>query len=295
MVDFSKENVIFVNKRIIMENSKKNQLMLAGGAFCIILVTLFVALDQPYRLSRLALLALPALFYVTMNRLAGQESPKSRVCVVVAASLLFYCAQYQWEEMRVLLLTASALFAGWACLWRKESIGRRCLSVLTLVVTAFLIPTFCIGYIPYTDMESRLAGRYTGYAYSPYGVFRIESKIGVGLRDRYGVILPPEYDRFAILEPSKPYLEISVDGCKGVFDLETHQVVVKPVYDRIERVGKYVFRLWLKDGATYKYLILPEYYAKGTEVEIVSEWIEEGNPEACPYQMEPENKNENEI
>lgn len=35
---------------------------------------------------------------------------------------------------------------------------------------------------------------------------------GVGIRDRYGLILPPEYERVEHLIPSKPYCKVMKDG-----------------------------------------------------------------------------------
>lgn len=265
-----------------MEQNKKKILSFVGSAICIVLLAWLIALEQPYRLSRLALLTLPALFYAITNRMMQWKNGKRRICMIVIATILFYAAQYQWEYLRISLLAISAIAVGWAYLWRKESIGRRFVSAAAFVLTAFLIPTLCIGYIPYTETAYRLIGHYAQYDYSPRGIFLIESKEGVGLRDRYGVILRPEYDYLDIMVPSKPYLLLSKNKCKGVYDMEMQQIVLETIYEQIEQVGKYTFRLYPASATAYKYLVFPRYYHKGAKVKFTNDLNNE-TPDQCLY------------
>lgn len=112
------------------------------------------------------------------------------------------------------------------------------------------------------------------------------------MRDRYGVVLPIEYDEIRILDPSMPYWKVERDNKWQIYDINLRELVSEERFDEIIPCNKNVYQLKsenvyafdeetgemkLKAECIDKYLTLPEhwYYDKVQRAIITEEQPEE--------------------
>lgn len=86
-----------------------------------------------------------------------------------------------------------------------------------------------------------------------------------GLRDRYGIILPLEYDRIELLTTSKPYCKVCKEGRWMIYDIERHELVSVESFEEIIPCNKYTYCLKSDNGD--KYLIMPPNYHRYDDVQ----------------------------
>lgn len=132
-------------------------------------------------------------------------------------------------------------------------------SVGLYVTIALIMPLYCIGYNPYSVLEASRAWHFDKYNGSPNGILYVRAGDTVGLRDRYGVILPVDrYNWVELLTPSKPYCKVRQDDKWQIYDIERQELVSNEWFEDVIPCGEYVYRLKSQNGD--KYLSLPWSY-----------------------------------
>lgn len=61
------------------------------------------------------------------------------------------------------------------------------------------------------------------------------------MRDRYGVVLPIEYDEIRILDPSRPYWKVERDNKWQIYDINLRELVSEERFDEIIPCNKNVY------------------------------------------------------
>lgn len=182
------------------------------------------------------------------------------VLPIFYSGLFFFDKENKWSKIYVTCLVA---WNGTAPMWMKSCVigggvdflvwvgliviltacyfyGRRQHSwqkgVLAFLFCGLLIPILCLGYNPFVSYGGmRGNGGDTHYLYSQRGAAFIYGKDDkIGLCDRYGVILPAEYERMSLLTPTLPYMALQKDSLCGIYDIEKHEMIVEPKYKSIK-------------------------------------------------------------
>lgn len=120
------------------------------------------------------------------------------------------------------------------------------------------MPIFCLGYNPYSVLEARRYWHFDRYFGSPNGLLYVGNDSTRGLRDRYGVILPVQYDRIELLTPSKPYCKVRKNNKWQIYDIERKEFVSKECFNEVIPYDDYTYCLKSENGD--KYLIMPRIY-----------------------------------
>ena len=209
--------------------------------------------------STIAVLVLPALFYALVCRCISREVEYRDILTVLTASFLFVCSQYAISMYRVILLLMSLGVMSVVLIHLASSTGRHCTAAAVYVMMAILLPIFSLGYNPYSVLDARKVRHYDGYEYSPNGLMLVSGRDGVGIRDRYGLILPPEYERVEHLIPSKPYCKVMKDGEWMVYDIVRQELLSEERFNEVIPFGENSYRLDSVSGT--KYLIMPRRYS----------------------------------
>ena len=248
---------------VIFNKGKLEGLFTKGEqTFVMTLVTLGIAYTfgiDYYDASTIAVLVLPAVFYALVCRCISREVEYRDILTVLTASFLFVCSQYAISMYRVILLLMSLGVMSVVLIRLASSTGRHCTAAAVYVMMAILLPIFSLGYNPYSVIDARKVRHYDGYEYSPNGLMLVSGRDGVGIRDRYGLILPPEYERVEHLIPSKPYCKVMKDGEWMVYDIVRQELLSEERFTEIIPFGEYSYRLDSASGT--KYLIMPRRYS----------------------------------
>lgn len=181
------------------------------------IATMYCGLAMDARVCRIACLSAPALSFWLIVRYYGMTTDK--LWAMVAAMVLFFYAQSFGGLWRMVLLAASfALVVYMGCgLYRHTQ--RHLLSVLTVLYIGVLLPSLAIGYNPYACINY---GRYGFYTHQPYnGIFYIKDGDRIGLRDRYGLLVKPEYEHIRHHGRGLwfDFVELQKDGYVALYDI----------------------------------------------------------------------------
>ena len=208
--------------------------------------------------SAITVCVLPAAFFTLANWYIRRETVYKDILLIVGASVVFWCAQYTTNMTRILLLLTSLTMAAIPVIRFAIDAKKNWVSAGLYVMIALVMPVFCLGYNPYSVLEAGRAWHFDKYYGSPDGILCVRSGDTGGLRDRYGVILPLEYDRIELLTPSKPYCKVRKDGKWQIYDIERQELVSDEWFEDVIPCDEYVYRLKTQNGD--KYLSLRWYY-----------------------------------
>ena len=208
--------------------------------------------------SAITVCVLPAAFFTLANWYIRRETVYKDILHIVGASVVFWCAQYATNMTRILLLLTSLTMAAVPVIRFAIDTKKNWASAGLYVMIALIMPVFCLGYNPYSVLEAGRAWHFDKYYGSPDGILCVRAGDIGGLRDRYGVILPLEYDRIELLTPSKPYCKVRKDGKWQIYDIERQELVSDEWFEDVIPCDEYVYRLKTQNGD--KYLSLRWYY-----------------------------------
>ena len=209
--------------------------------------------------SAITVCTLPAAFFALMNWNIRRETTYKDILLIVGASVVFWCAQYTTNMVRISMLLLSLALMSVAVIRFAIDTKKNWASAGLYVVIALVMPIFCLGYNPYSVLEASRAWHFDKYYGSPDGILCVRAGDTGGLRDRYGVILPVDkYNRIELLTPSKPYCKVRKDGKWQIYDIERQELVSDEWFEEIIPCDEYVYRLKSQNGD--KYLSLRWYY-----------------------------------
>ena len=209
--------------------------------------------------SAITVCTLPAAFYTLANWYIHRKTTYNDILLIVGASVVFWCAQYTTNMVRIALLLLSLALMAVAIIRFAIDTKKNWTSAGLYVMIALIMPVFCLGYNPYSVLEASRAWHFDKYYGSPDGILCVRAGDTGGLRDRYGVILPIDiYDRIELLTPSKPYCKVRKDRKWQIYDIERQELVSNEWFEDVIPCDEYVYRLKSQNGD--KYLSLRWYY-----------------------------------
>lgn len=216
--------------------------------------------------SLVAIFASTVLFYyfvgIKWSKSSLPDSPVlCTVYPIVISGCLFWTAQYAAGRLCVLLLLASAACMGYVAIRHYRCTHNVAVSILVFLVCSFVLPSISIGYNQYNGIVTKRYFNYRNCYYSSRGLLCVLNKDGnMGIRDRFGLIMPCEYECIqAMGNEQKPFVKFK-SMTWGIYDLERQEVIVQPEYMDIFEYDYNVWRLISKDGKDDKYFIASKFY-----------------------------------
>lgn len=174
----------------------------------------------------LGCLVLPSLAYCLLAKYYDRKQPVNslhavNVWMTTAAMAVFYYAQCVAGIWRIWMLAASLALVAYAC-W--QAFGKKRLWVVyasSVLYIGVFLPTLTIGNNQYACIEYGRWGFGTLESYR--GIFFVKDpKTGrLGLRDRYGLLVKPEYDQIVYHTPRHLWgtLELRKNGYCTLYDI----------------------------------------------------------------------------
>lgn len=261
---------------VIFNGGKLEGLITQGEKiFLIFLLLLEVAcicaLD--YSLASLIVaMVFPVAFYTMGCRIAGKDIVYCDVLIIISASVLFIWGQYEINMYRLVLLLLSLALTAIVMMRFAISTRKYRTAAAVYVMVAVILPILSIGYNPYSVLEAGRVRHYDDYRYSPNGLMMVKGKDGYGIRDRYGLILPAEYDWIEHLIPSKPYCKVKKDEYWLIYDIERQELLSEEQFTDVIQCGDLAYKL--QSPSEDRYLLVPDRYSRfddGCVAEIVDQ------------------------
>ncbi len=202
--------------------------------------------------------AFPAACFAIANWYFRRENRYNEVLLVVVASVVFWCAQYATGMVRLLLMFVSLAIMVVAVVRFAMDTKKYWTGAGLYLLIAIVMPIFCLGYNPYAVLEGRRGRHFDDYWYSHNGMLIVRNNCRVGIRDRYGVVLPIEYSSVWLLDISKPYCKVRKEKKWLIYDIARREFVSDEGFDHVVQCGESVYRLESERGN--KYLVMPCFY-----------------------------------
>ena len=209
--------------------------LLLLGAIC----ALHSGLAMDNRMCRFACIVLSPLSfyliarYVTSCKGTLEKDPMvGKLWLMVAAMVIFFCAQRYAGMWRVWMLVVSIAMVAYVC-WRTfGKQGLAGISILAIAYLGILLPTMAIGYNQYTCIKY---GRQDLYPLGPDNILRIKDlkTNKIGLRDRYGMLIEPAYENIV---PNSRIIPLGVyelrnNGCYTLYNVYQNKMMTSNVSD----------------------------------------------------------------
>lgn len=210
--------------------------------------------------SVVMVMVFPTAFYAIACKLVDKDVLYSDWLMIISASVLFLMGQYEINMYRIVLLLLSLALTAVVTMRFAVSTKKYWTAAAVYVMTAVILPILSIGYNPYSVLEAGRVMHYDDYEYSPNGLMLVKGKEGYGIRDRYGLILPAEYDWIEHLIPSKPYCKVEKDGSWLIYDIVRQELLSEEQYTDVVPCGELAYKLESPSGD--RYLLIPYRYSR---------------------------------
>lgn len=155
-------------------------------------LSLYAGLAMDMQVCWITCIAAPTLSLWLLARHYQMET--GRLWLIVVAMAIFYHAQTHSGLVRISMLGMSLVIVAYMCSSFYRNKGMLTLAAIATVYIGMLLPSLSIGNNQYTCINYSRKGFYT---FEPCrGIFFVTDATGekVGLRDRYGLLVEPEYE-----------------------------------------------------------------------------------------------------
>ena len=230
--------------------------------------------------SILTTLTIPVAVYALINRYVSRKTPYWEYLLLAVAMFCFWQAQNTIDGVRIALLGLSVAVVAFVAIRFIRSTRLYAAGVILFAAVAVIIPVMCIGYNPYVVLSAKRSRVCTDYLSSPSGLLYVRGNNGSGIRDRYGVILPAEYDRIRIMVPYRPYFMVQKGNKWRIYDIVRHEFITDESYDEIVPSGADMFMMSNEKDYLLEFSV--PYSKSRQSFRIIPLDDEESNPTICP-------------
>lgn len=245
-----------------------------------------IGVKDIFTLKFVGLLVLPSLFYVMLIKSMRQGTVLTRCCLALALAGGLYWKMFdaeEWVSIGLLVIALSlTVFVGVTMLVKTRRWG---VAILFMMAVPLAIIPGILGLNPYVCLDTDHTRMYIGNPSVRRGVYVVEKysevaekgtpyywRRNLGLRDRYGLILPAEYSELLGLDYWGRYVVtnrpvgkgcLKSDQRYGIFDLRERRFIVNPddiQVSQIERLDDAAYKLINPEGKHFATLYLGGYY-----------------------------------
>lgn len=154
-----------------------------------------------------------------------------KLWVLVIAMVIFWYAQTMFGVLRVLMLLISMGMVTYTGIVLNHKTKKRMMTVALVLYLGVLLPSFSIGYNQYACIQYARSGFH--YLEPFRGILYIINSEGqYGLRDRYGLLIKPEYEVIRVGEKRTSYWShqymLQKDGYNRYYDVFNNKYVQEP-------------------------------------------------------------------
>lgn len=235
----------------------------------ILMVAYFCGLVMEF-ITPLVLWGLLVAFFGLLKWYCCQKISYKEFAVITFGAWCFWFSQFPTGFLRIAMLAGFVVAMLVFSLEFIKATRRKMLGIGLFLGLSFVIPILCIGYNPCSALHASRVRVCRDYDYSPYGLLYVESEKGRGIRDRYQMVLPAEYDLIKILVSAKPYFKVKKGDLWYIYDLIAHELVCGEGYIDVIPYGKDAFLLKSADG-NCKRMVLP-YVNKEKQTVIIEDF-----------------------
>lgn len=264
------------NGRSIVALLEKDKSITLYARFVVLFsLCVFIGICDINLFKALGLTGMLPVFYMLICKGYDYKPLTRHVVALSICGLLLYSILLASETLKIITLSISFLLAIYVGLYFIIKCHNKWMAFIMVVMPFGIMAPIILGLNPYCLLEVDSISKYGGGYYCNNGVFIIKKDDKYGLRDRYGLILNPEYDRINRLGKWNRYITVNLnEGCLiadnrfGVYDLITRQFLLDPKsveVSQINQTSESRFELIDPNGRHFSTLLLPGYRRENSD------------------------------
>lgn len=266
---------------------------------------IFIGMEELDFLKGIALLTIPPIFYVLICKSSGFKALTRHAIALSMCGILYSFIFTAPLWFKIITLSISGIFALYVAIDMGGRNHTKWTGLGLFVLTTGIVCPTILGINPYAALDAYSVSKfYYGY-YACDGVYVIEKDGKYGLRDRFGLILEPKYERFARLDKWGRYISTNTcngsmiaDNRYGIYDVAKQEFLLDPesvAVAQLVQVSENSFHLLDPSERHFATLLLRGYhpekndYIQSTIIEPYSEPAEltlEEDPYYAKFQEE---------
>lgn len=183
----------------------------------------------------IALLTMPPLLYLLICKASEYKAITRHGVALSICGILYYfvlTTPFWFKTITLSLSVILALFVFIDFTIRNKSIW---IGIAIFILPIFVICPTILGLNPYAVLDVDSVDKYYYGYYASDGIYVIRKDDKFGLRDRYGLILEPNYERFARLDTWGRYIstntcegQMIADNRFGIYDVAAREFILDP-------------------------------------------------------------------
>lgn len=257
---------------LIQSVLKDRVLMLYVSTAAVMFSAIIIGLYEVYVAKPFAAFLFPIILYVIALKAGRINDIKTIPALLLGVAGFLSMFVYNREhEMVITLLCVSDLlsFVGVFLVYRQcRSLFA---ALLLLIANIFILPLSMLGYNPYAAIDvNEVSSLRCDKACHQRGLYEFKQYGSVGLRDRYGIVLHANYQRYEYLDGRTDYMVLysfSRDwkdyAIEEIYDLKhRRKILPDDVYGlyRIEKIRENVYAIYDSEENRVFTLRLPGFY-----------------------------------
>lgn len=231
---------------------------------------IFIGKDELDLIKAIALLIIPPLFYVLICRVCGYKPLTRHVVAMSVCGILFYFVFTAPFWFKIITLSLSGLLALYVAIDLSIRNKSKLAGAVVFLLPLFVVCPTILGMNPYVALDVDSVDKYYYGYYASDGIYVVRKDDKFGLRDRYGLVLEPNYERFARLDTWGRYISTNIcegqmiaDNRFGIYDVATREFTLDPEsveVAQILQVSENSFNLFDPTGNHFATLLLRGYH-----------------------------------
>lgn len=259
------------NGRYAVEIASHNTAIVNYILFIILFsLCIFIGKEDLELIKAIALLILPPLFYMLICKAFGYKALTRHVVALSLCGILFYFVFTAPLWFKVITLSLSGLLALYVAIDLSIRNKSKLIGAIALILPLFAVCPTILGMNPYVVLDVDYVDKYSSGYYASDGIYVIQKGNKIGLRDRYGLVLEPNYEKFARLDTWGRYIstnnyegQMIADNRFGIYDVGAREFILDPesvAVAQIIQVSENSFNLLDPTGHHFATLLLRGYH-----------------------------------
>lgn len=188
------------------------------------------------------------MLYIIALKLAHSKTIKILPAFLFAISgILFICVYNKTHELVITFISIGCILSLLATLLSYRQCKSIVAAVVLLLANVFIVPLLLLGYNPYTLIKADNVHHFGCHD----GVYEYSYNGKIGLRDRFGVIIPADNQKMYFLDDACNYVAVLEDdkgwrkGEYGVYSLAERRFVVDACAGiaKIEKINEVEYKM----------------------------------------------------
>lgn len=262
-------------------NQKEIRWYLTYSVF--ILFTVTIGLKDISTLKLVGILTLPVIFYILLTRSMNAGIVLTRVCLALSASgLCYWLTLHSGETTTIILFIIAFGLIAYSGITMVVKTHKWLYPFILVMAIPLMIVPCILGLNPYIVIDADYTRPYLTNLSVNKGVYVVEKYAELaekgtpyywcmkhGLRDRYGLILPMEYDKLKVIDGYGRYIMTNYylkygseqsDQRYGIYDLHKRIFVIDPnnvEVSELQNIDDKSFKLINPGGRYFATIYLP--------------------------------------